>query len=81
MRDPERYLPEFGGFCAIGVAANNARAPTNPETFRIQDGRLLLFFNGDYKGDHVDTSRMWDDDAPDLLSKADQNWPALRTNR
>jgi len=80
-RDPAAYLPEFGGYCAFGVAAKQAKVPANPETFRIQDGRLLLFFNGPFKGQTVDTSKMWDEDPVGMLHDADAHWPALRSKK
>ncbi|GAB4373095.1 MAG: hypothetical protein Kow0062_09910 [Acidobacteriota bacterium] len=79
---PRRYLPAFGGYCAFAVAAKNAKVVPNPETFRIQDGRLLLFFNGPYQNQVVDTSAMWDENPRELLAQADQHWQALeRTER
>ncbi len=40
---PERYAPQFGGFCAFG-AANGYKASTKPEAFSIIDGKLYLNF-------------------------------------
>jgi len=77
-RDPEAYLPAFGGYCAFGVAAKQAKVPANPKTFRIQDGRLLLFFNGPFEGQVVDTSKFWDKDPVGMLRDADAHWKTLR---
>jgi YHS domain-containing protein len=75
--DPAKYAPAYGGYCAFAVA-KNAKVAINPQTFRIQDGRLLLFFNDDVDGKTVDTSQSWDNEAADLLIKADENWASLQ---
>jgi len=41
---PERYAPQYGGFCATGMAAG-VLYEVDPETFRIIDGRLYLSYN------------------------------------
>jgi YHS domain-containing protein len=38
---PQNYVPQFGGFCALG-AAHEGAVPTNPEVFTIYKGRLYL---------------------------------------
>jgi YHS domain-containing protein len=38
---PEKYVPQFGGYCALG-AAHNGAVPTDPETFTIHKGKLYL---------------------------------------
>ncbi|MEZ4220603.1 MAG: YHS domain-containing (seleno)protein [Polyangiaceae bacterium] len=74
---PEKYAPAFGGFCPFGIVAMGQCAPTNPKTFRIQDGRLLLFFNDLWEGKPFDTSAKWDEDPKQMLVKADAAWPTV----
>lgn len=73
-----RYLPAYGGYCAFAVAQHQALVPPNPETFKVQDGRTLLFFNGPYQGQTVNTLPMWDEHADDMLRTADEHWPTVR---
>ena len=40
---PQKYMPECGGFCAMGVAGSNGKFPVDPENFQITDGKLYLF--------------------------------------
>ena len=75
--DPASYLPEFGGYCAFGVATKSEKFPTNPETFRVQDGRLLLFFHAPHEGQVVDTSGMWDQAPANQLKSARKNWHSM----
>ena len=39
---PEKYAPQFGGYCALG-AAHFGAVPTNPKAFSIHEGKL--YFN------------------------------------
>ena len=77
QKEPGRYAPQFGGFCAFGVAANKAKVPTDPRTFKIHDGELLLFFNDMYQGKPVNTKIMWNHDEQNLYKQAAQTWPTL----
>jgi hypothetical protein len=69
--DPERYAPQYGGFCAYGVA-QGALVDVDPTAWRIVDGRLYLNVNHS-------VSRTWSADIPGNIRQADQNWPRLRT--
>ena len=52
---PEKYLPEYGGWCAFGMSKGE-KFPVDPENFKIVDGRLLLFL----KNDDVDARELWE---------------------
>ena len=43
--DPARYEPAYGGWCAWAMIDGEKVEP-DPKTFKIVDGRLLLFYNG-----------------------------------
>jgi len=68
--DPERYAPQYGGFCAYGVA-QGYRVDIDPTAWRIVDGRLYLNYNHS-------VNRTWAQDIPGYVRTADQNWPRLR---
>lgn len=42
-RNPEKYAPQFGGYCAFGVS-NGYKATTKPEAFSIVDNKLYFNF-------------------------------------
>lgn len=42
---PEKYEPEYGGWCAYSMTRGEKNS-IDPETYKIVDGRLLLFYNG-----------------------------------
>ncbi len=43
--DPERYLPQYGGFCAGGMAMG-VSVPANPDNWVIVDGKLYMVSGG-----------------------------------
>jgi YHS domain-containing protein len=67
--DPDRYAPQFGGYCAFGAASGYA-APTVPEAWTIENGKLYLNYS---KG----VRRRWLKDVPGYISKAEANWPGI----
>ena len=71
--DPERFVPEYGGWCAWAVSEGYTYE-VDPESYLIQDDRLLLFYDGTFG----DTRALWlEDDADARLDAADANWVAL----
>lgn len=67
--DPERYMPQYGGFCAFGVAIGK-KLDAAPRFADIVAGKLYVFLNAvafeKYKEDKAGT-----------LAKAEKNWPAM----
>ena len=57
--NPDRYQPAHGGWCSLMLTGSGQLTPANPESFRIVDDRLLLFWSGDFKGQAIDGSRNW----------------------
>jgi len=76
-KNPSKYIPQFDGYCAYAVAAMNKKVPTNPETFKIVDGKLYLFFNDLYEGKSFNTIEPWNADESNLLNTANGNWEVL----
>ncbi len=68
--NPERYAPQYGGFCAYAAALGN-KAPIDPNVFTIVDNKLYLNFNRP-------TEILWSKDIQGYISKADKNWPDVQ---
>jgi YHS domain-containing protein len=68
-KEPAKYEPQFGGFCAYG-ASRGKTAPIKIEAWQIVNGRLLMQYDLDVKG-------KFNSDSQGNLSKADKNWPGL----
>lgn len=69
LSDPERYAPQYGGYCAW-AAAQNKTAPGKAQFWAIEDGKLYLNFSKKVQDD-------WNEDRDGFITKADENWPDL----
>lgn len=67
---PARYAPQFGGFCAMGVALGK-KLDVDPNAYRVVDGKLYLNVN-------KDVQKRWLDDVPGNIATAEKSWPALK---
>lgn len=76
--NPNKYMPECGGFCATGVATANAKFPVDPENFQVTNGKLYLFYNGPYEGAHFNGKEPWLNDEKALIKRATSNWITLK---
>jgi hypothetical protein len=68
-KEPDRYLPQFGGFCAYAVSRGYT-ADIDPRAWRIVGGKLYLNYD---RG----AQAKWEEDLSGNISKGDANWPAL----
>ena len=66
-KEPEKYLPKYGGFCAFGVAKGYRMKP-NMTAWEIHDGQLYLYFDSN-------VADVWARDRPANEAAADANWP------
>ena len=71
--NPSRYLPQYGGYCATGIAVG-AKFRTDPNKFLVQNGKLYLFLNSI----EVDAKQLWMADQKGMSKKAEANWPKLK---
>ncbi len=70
IKEPQKYVPEYGGWCAYAMGASGDKVKVDPETFKIVDDKLLLFYN--FWGNN--TLKPWNEDENALKQKADQFW-------
>ncbi len=71
--EPEKYAPQYGGFCAYGLA-QGYKVKIEPDVWRIVDGKLYLNYD-------QSVQQTWVKDIPGHVAKADANWPKLRDKR
>ena len=76
--EPNAYLPQFDGYCAFAVAKMNQKVPVDPETFRVDDGKLYLFFNDYWEGKPFNTIVPWLKNEAELERTAIANWKTLK---
>ncbi|PCI80596.1 MAG: YHS domain protein [SAR86 cluster bacterium] len=70
--DPERYAPQYGGYCAWAVSQNDT-ASIDPEQFTVHAGKLYLNYN-------KKISTRWKADKDAFINDADRYWPQLLQN-
>ena len=75
LKVPQKYIPQYGGYCAYAIAVNSKKVGIDPKTFEIRDGKLYLFYNSW----GVNTLKKWKkENVKGLQKKADLNWEAIK---
>ena len=69
-KNPEAYLPAYGGFCAYGTAVN-AKVDGDPYIWHIVDNRLYLNINHSI-------DKEWQTNVPGYIADANKNWKHLK---
>ncbi len=72
IKEPARYAPQFGGFCAWGIANGKLFDIDPVNAWKVVDGKLYVIFNADVKG-------LWEKDQANFIRKGDDNWPKLNS--
>ena len=67
------FEPQYGGWCAYAMGSAGDKVEINPETFKIIDGKLYLFYNAFFNN----TLKSWNKDEASLKAKADANWKKI----
>jgi len=70
---PDKYEPAYGGWCAYAMGDTGEKVKVDPETYKIVDGKLYLFYN--FWANNTLTD--WNKNEKVLKSKADQNWKKI----
>lgn len=70
LKSPTNYEPQYGGWCAYAMGAKGEKVDVNPETFKIIDGKLNLFYNAYFNN----TLKSWNKDQTNLKKNAESNW-------
>lgn len=68
--NPGKYEPQYGGWCAYAMGAKGEKVAVDPETFKIIDGKLYLFYNKFFNN----TLKTWNKDESHLKANADKSW-------
>ncbi|MEM9060479.1 MAG: YHS domain-containing (seleno)protein [Pseudomonadota bacterium] len=67
IADPERWAPQYGGYCAWAIAKGSTR-PINPKIFRIFNDKLYLNLN-------MKVHKEWLDQHNQFIARANEQWP------
>ena len=66
---PEKYVPQYGGYCAWAVSQGYT-AKGSAKHWRIVDDKLYLNYN-------EEVQQTWEEDVPGYIEAADSNWPMV----
>ena len=69
-KEPDKYAPVYGGFCAYGVA-NGFKVDGDPKVWKIVDGRLYVNINRSI-------GRRFEADPKGYIVQAEAKWPDMR---
>jgi YHS domain-containing protein len=69
-KDPAKYVPRYGGFCAYGVANGVITGVEGPKAFTVYKGKLYL-------GGNQDALKSFKTDIDENIEKADAYWREL----
>jgi len=69
-KDPAKYVPQYGGFCAYGVANGVLATIETPNAFTIYKGKL-------YIGGNQDALKSFKTNIDENIGKADAYWRQL----
>lgn len=72
---PEKYEPQYGGWCAWAMYRDGGRTESNPESYKIVDEKLYMFYDGFWG----DTRKSWNEESKakaeaDLIHAAERYW-------
>jgi YHS domain-containing protein len=68
-KEPGKYAPRFGGYCAFAVS-RGATAPISIDAFQIIHGQLVLQKD-------KDILKRWEEDSEGNFQRAEANWPQI----
>ena len=66
VASPEKYAPQFGAFCALGVSMS-AAVEADPEAWTIVDDKLYMNYNLEFR-------EKWRADKAEHIEKANAAW-------
>jgi hypothetical protein len=74
-RDPERYAPQYDGYCAMGVSREKDmhKDIPDPHAWAIVDGKLYLTHN-------QKALAMWQQNPAENIDRANRNWAKLKND-
>lgn len=73
--NPGKYLPQYGGWCATGIAVG-AKFRTDPNKFLVKGDKYYVFLNSI----EVDALQVWNEKGHNAMVKsANENWEKLKS--
>lgn len=73
VKNPSHYEPQYGGWCAYAMGETGEKVEVDPETFKVTDGKLYLFYNSFFNN----TLPKWNSNEDKLKTQADKSWKKI----
>jgi len=70
LSNPKKYVPQFGGFCAVGTSYGQ-KVDIDPQTGKVVKGKL-------YVNNNPKAQAIFDKDTQGTISRAEHNWPVVK---
>ena len=70
LKSPSVYKPQYGGWCAYAMGSNGTKISVDPQTFKIVNGKLYLFYHIFFNN----TLTSWNKNEAVLMKAADVSW-------
>lgn len=71
--NPAAYAPQYGGFCAYGVA-RGFKVDVDPEAWSVVNGKLYLNVSKSIR-------QKWQKDTSGYIAKAETRWPTVKEKK
>ncbi|NJK34600.1 MAG: hypothetical protein HC919_06405 [Oscillatoriales cyanobacterium SM2_2_1] len=71
-QNPEKYAPQYGGYCAKAASDGNL-ATTTPTAWEVRGGKLYLNYDASAQAE-------WKQDTNSKIKRANANWPRILSN-
>lgn len=69
-KEPAKYVPQYGGFCAFGTA-QGYKVDGDPNVWKVVDNKLYLNLA-------PAVAKRWVADIPGNIKSADKNWSSIK---
>ncbi len=81
MENPDKFLPNYGGWCAYAVAETSTKMQPDPAQWQINDGELILFTSNFMTTLTGSLKEEWNEDPAGFETRADDNWSQMSHTR
>jgi YHS domain-containing protein len=73
MDNPEKYSPQYGGYCAFAMNEGE-KYDISPDSWEIHKGKLYLNYD-------PETHKLWTQDKESMIANADKYWIKIRKKK
>lgn len=73
---PQKYIPQYGGWCAYAMGTHGEKVKSSPNHYAIKNGKLYLFAWSAFKA----PKDKWLESVEKYISKGNNNWREILKN-